>query len=213
MNLRTPSGTKIIGGLALALIAALGWLFVVSPQNTALGEVRAQIDNTRDQNQVLRLQLVALQAQEKKVTQTAETADALASKFPPTADQPGLFQAVTAAASDAGIGAKDVTALTPTPPVIGGATAGAGVQLPGESTGSDLARQTVTLSVNGTYDQTRQLLANLETMERAYLISSVTVSGGGTETTFTTTITGDMFVMPPAQMRQEATNAPGEPDQ
>ena len=31
MNLRTPSGTKIIGGLALALIAALGWLFVVSP--------------------------------------------------------------------------------------------------------------------------------------------------------------------------------------
>lgn len=208
MNLHTPAATKLIGSFALVLVAALGWLFVVSPQGTALGEVRAQIDNTRDQNQVLRVQLTKLQAQEKKLDETAADADALAQKFPPTADQPGLFKDVTQAAADAHIPARDVTALTPTPPVVGGATGADGVQLPGEGTGANLARQTVTLSVNGTYDQTQELLANLETMRRAYLINSVTVTGGETTKTFTTTIVGDMFVMPPAQMRQEATNAP-----
>jgi hypothetical protein len=56
------------------------------------------------------------------------------------------------------------------------------------------------VSVTGTYDETERLLQNLEHMPRAYLMTSVSLAGGGDGTTtgeFTTTITGEMFVMPP----------------
>ena len=70
---------------------------------------------------------------------------------------------------------------------------------PAPGSGS-LASQPCSVSVTGTYDQTQQLFRNLEHMPRAYLITSVALAGGGdgtTADTFTTTIAGEMFVMPP----------------
>lgn len=197
MNLKSLSGTKIMGAIGLLLIVALGWQFVVGPKTAALSDVRAEITNTRDQNDVLALQLVTLQKQAAQLDAGRATAKALAAKFPPTADQPGLFREVTAAASDAGIGPKGVTSLSPTPPVVGGADPVTGVQL--EATGLTLARQTVAVALQGNYDQTQRLLENLEQMPRAFLITSVALSGGGEDGGYTTTITGDMFVMPPVE--------------
>ena len=57
----------------------------------------------------------------------------------------------------------------------------------------------MTVSVTGTYDQTQQLLVNLEHMKRAYLVTSVNLAGDAASGAFTTTITGDMFVMPPVK--------------
>lgn len=206
MNLATPAATKVVGALALLLIAAAGWMLVIGPQNDALAEVREQTQTARDQNDLLTLQLATLRKQAAELDATRETAAALARKFPPTADQPGLFRQVTGAATAAGIPARDVTALTPTPPTVGGVDPAAGVQP--ESGPAQLARQTVTVSVTGGYTETQDLLENLEEMPRAYLVSSVTLSsaseGGSAEAggpgagAFTTTITGDMFVMPPA---------------
>lgn len=196
MNLATPSATKAVGAIALLLIAAAGWMLVIGPTNDALADVREQTQTARDQNDLLTLQLATLRKQAAELDRTRETAVALARKFPPTADQPGLFRQVTGSATAAGIPARDVTALTPTPPTVGAPDAGTGVQP--QSGPADLARQTVTVSVTGGYAQTQDLLENLEEMPRAYLVSSVTLSsseGGG----FTTTVTGDMFVMPPAE--------------
>lgn len=198
MNLRTPNAAKIVGGLSLLVVAAVGWMFVLSPQTSALAEVQTAIQDTRDQNDVLRLQLVTLQRQAEDLGETKAAAEALATKFPATADQPGLFEQVTEAAANAGIPARHVTALTPTAPVIGAPADG--VQLPGQSTSADLARQTVSLSVQGSYAQTQQLMLNLEHMPRAYLVTSITLAAGAEPNTFTTTITGDMFVMPPAEL-------------
>lgn len=197
MNLQTPIATKIVGGLMLLLMAALGWMFVVGPETAKLSEARLEIESTRDQNDVLRLQMVALEKQRLQMNETRMTARALATKFPPTADQPGLFEEVTAAAVGAGIGAKGLTTLAPSPPVIGGADPTTGVQLEQPTTGAELARQSVSVSIEGSYDQTQRLLENLEQMPRAYLITSVTLGGGATKGAFTTTIVGDMFVMPP----------------
>ena len=61
-----------------------------------------------------------------------------------------------------------------------------------------LARQTVTVAVVGTYEETERLLENLEHMPRAYLITAIALAGAETGD-FTTTITGDMFVMPPVE--------------
>jgi Tfp pilus assembly protein PilO len=200
MDLGTPAATRLLGTLSLLVVAALGWTVVVGPETGTLADTRAEIESTRDQNAVLTGQLASLEKQVSQLGETRRTARDLAALFPPTADQPGLFEEVTAAAVDAGIGPEGVKSLAPSPPVLGGASPGAppaDPAAPADPTGVQLARQTVTVSVSGTYDQTQRLLANLEQMSRAYLVGSVTLAGDATTGAYTTTIEGDMFVMPP----------------
>lgn len=200
MNLRSPGATKLLGALALVLVAGLGWLLVLGPRTEALATVRAETEAASAQNESLRQQLVVLEKQQADLPRTRADAKALAAMFPATADQPGLFQAVTDAASTAGIPARKVTALTPTPPQVGDAQGGTGAaQLPTEQSSGRLARQTVTVSIQATYDQTWQLLENLERIPRAYLVTSITMSTGGESDAYVTTVTGEMFVMPPAE--------------
>ena len=213
MNLATPTATKVVGGLALVVIAALGWTLVVGPETSPLADTRAQIQTTRDQNTLLATQLAGLERQRAELGETRHVARALAVKFPPTADQPGLFEEVTTAAVDAGIGPKGVTTLAPTPPTIGSADPAAAGTTPdpaAAATGSPLlARQTVTVAVSGSYDETQRLLENLEQMPRAYLIATLTLSGDGDTGDYTTTITGDMFVMPPVKDPGKTLNVSG----
>ena len=200
MKLRSPAGTKVVGALALLVVAALGWLFVVGPQTAALAEVRTQTADAVAQTEGLHQRLGVLNTQVEQLPQIRSASDGLTDKFPATADQPGLFEAVSTAAADAGIPAKNLTALSPSPPVIGSGEETAGEAPPPEDAVGTLATQTVTVSVESTYDQTRLLLANLEQMPRAYLVTSLTVTAAeGAE--FSTTITGDMFVMPVAKDR------------
>lgn len=206
MDLGTPTATKLIGALALLAIAGLGWTFVVGPETSALSEARQEVVDTRDQNAVLAAQLAALRKQSEQLTQTRRTARELAELFPPTADQPGLFEQVTAAAVDAGIGADGVTTLSPTPPQVGTADASGSPSDGGTAAGGsapDLARQSVIVTATGTYEETLRLLENLEDMDRAYLVTSVSTGDDG-QGGYTTTVTGDMFVMPPVADPGEA---------
>ncbi|MET1038636.1 MAG: hypothetical protein ABW075_10190 [Aeromicrobium sp.] len=195
MELQTPRATKIIGVIVLLLIAAVSWTMVIGPEVSRLSVVRTQIQDTRDQNDLLTVQLARLVRQSNDLDDVRRTARALAATFPPTADQPGLFETVTEAAVDAGIGADGVTTLAPSPPAVGGDPA-SGVPAQQAAGGGQLARQAVSISIEGSFEQTLQLLDNLEQMERAYLVTSVSLSGGA-EDGFTTTLVGDMFVMPP----------------
>ena len=197
MNLRTPMATKVLGALALLVIAGAGWMFVVGPATSQLADVREQTQAAGDQNDLLTLQLLKLKQQAAALDETRAEAKALAAKFPPTADQPGLFEQVNDAATGAGIGPKNVTALTPTPPTVGGVDAAGAAQATPQG-GAGLAQQTVTVSVEGGFAATQHLLENLEGLPRAYLVSAVTMSGGADTGAFTTTVTGTMFVMPPA---------------
>jgi Tfp pilus assembly protein PilO len=198
MDLSSPIASKVIGTLSLVAVAALGWTLVVGPETSALSDTRAQVDAARQQNAVLQQQLGQLQTQETELKKTRTVAQKLAAQFPPTADQPGLFAQVTKAAVDAGIGAKGVTTLAPTPPLIGGAAGGVSAGQPKVGSGT-LATQDVSVSVVGSYDETQRLLEKLEHMPRAYLITTVALSGSGEgdDGSFTTTIAGHMYVMPP----------------
>jgi hypothetical protein len=196
-KLNTLGATRVLGMVGLLLLAAVSWLVVIGPSTAALGDVRARTTATRSQNESLALQLLSLKKQAAQLDRTRRTAQALAARFPPTADQPGVFQQVTAAATSAGISARDVTALSPTPPTIGSADAAGGVPAAGQG-GGDLARQTVTVTVSGRLAEIGRLLRSLERMPRAYLTSSVTVGGGLEGGAYTVTVTGEMFVMPPA---------------
>ena len=194
MRLATPTGTKIAGSIGLLVVAALGWVLAVGPQTARLGEVREEITTVQDQNVVLAGQLATLRKQQEELAATRRTARQLAAKFPATADQPGLFREVTLAAELAGIGADGVTTLAPTPPQVATADDAAAA-----AAAPQLARQTVTVTVTGTYDETQQLLERLELMPRAYLVTAVTLSVDSSSGAFVTTVTGDMFVMPPVK--------------
>ncbi len=197
MNLESTAATKLVGGASLLLVSAVGWLGLLGPSTSTLADMQEQTASASAQNQVLQTQLVLLQEQAVSLAATRRTAGALSARFPPTADQPGLFTAVTTAASDAGILPRNVKAVTPSPPTVASTgTSGDGEEAP--NGGSDgLARQTLTVTVEATYDATRELLARLEQMPRAFLVASVTVAAGTSPTTYSSTVTGDMFVMPP----------------
>ena len=198
MNLRSVAAARILGGVALLAIAAAGWLVVLSPQTSELADVRTRIETTRSQNETLRQQFVRLEAQRKQLPATRATARALAALFPPTADQPTLFKAITAAATQAGIAANNVTELSADAPVAGASGGSDQAQLPGEAADSDLAGQTVKVTVQGDFDQIQRLAENLEALPRAYLVSSLTLGTGADAGIYIATITGQMFVMPAA---------------
>ncbi|PVG81529.1 hypothetical protein DDE18_16065 [Nocardioides gansuensis] len=197
MNLSSPAGTKVLGALALLGIVVASWFLVLGPQAEAISETRAAIADMSDQNDLLRLQLAALKKQEQELPAIADQDRALEELFPRTADQPGLFRQVSGAAARAGIAPGNVTTVAPTAPMLGAAEA-EGVGLPAASTSADLARQTVTITVEAGYSATQLLLDNLEEMPRAYLVTSLSVSTGSGPGLLLTTVTGDMFVMPPA---------------
>jgi len=198
VNVRSAAATKIIGGVGLLSLLALGWVFVLSPRSNSVADVHRQTGEVREQNDTLRQQIRVLRAQQTALGEVRASAKALAAKFPPTADQPELFRQVTRAAVEAGLPATKVTALTPQAPVAGTPGRTTGVQLPGEATISDLAVQKVTMSVEGPPDQLQRLLRNIELMRRAYLVTSLTLGQGTDPGIYSATIAGDMFVMPSA---------------
>ena len=210
MNLSTPGATKILGSLTLVAVVGAGWLLALGPKTDELAAVRLETTETHDRNLVLASELVKLQEQAGNLDETRAESAALGRIFPPTADQPGLFEQVTEAAAAAGISPKDVTALSPTPPSVDGTDASGAVTLEPEAGSDILARQELSLSINATYEQTRQLLANLERMPRAYRIGSVTLAIAGEPGAYTTTVIGDMFVMaPPPEPDADLGDPPG----
>lgn len=197
MKLHTPTATKVLGALALLVIAAGAWFLVLGPQARTISETQAAISGARDQNDMLRVQLATLRKQERELPARMAEDRLLEDLFPRTADQPGLFQQVSSAATSAGIPPGNVTTVAPTAPVVGGGQS-EGAALPAASEEADLARQTVTITVEADYSATQRLLDHLEEMPRAYLVNSLSVSTGTARGSYLTTVTGDMFVMPPA---------------
>lgn len=208
MNLQSLGAAKVLGTASLLVIAGAGWSLVLGPVTSNLSDVRDETRSAAASNLVLEEQFFKLKDQAGQLDRTRRTARALAIKFPPTADQPGLFGQVTAAARAAGIRPADVTALTPTPPTFGTDPAGGGVVT--NPNDRFLARQTVTVSVDGSYAATSRLLGNLEELPRAFAVNAVAVAVGATPRTYTATITGTMFVMPPAVEPKPATEQAAE---
>lgn len=210
MNLRTPLATKVVGGVSLLAVAALSWSLVIGPQGDDLSQAEEGLASARDQNATLTLRLTQLERQRSNLASTRRSAEELAEKFPPTADQPELFKEVTEAAAAAGIGSDGVTALTPTPPTLDGVDGTTQAEPAADGSApvaaGGIGRQTVVVSASGSYDQTIRLLENLEHIPRAYLITAVSLSADESTELFTTTVSGDMFVLAPATDPGEALN-------
>jgi len=219
MNLRSASATVVLGILGIAVVAIAAWMLLIGP---IMGDVSDTEDATQaavDQNQMMTVQVHGLERQRDELPATKKVAGQLEEIFPATADQPGFFAAVNRAARSAGIPADKVTTLSPTAPVLldaSGVPAAEGTTATTPSDGSavtaELAQQTVSVTVEGSYEQVRKLLGHLEEMPRAFLVSSLSITGGsagettgeaaggaagGGSSNLTVSITGSTFVAPP----------------
>lgn len=209
MNLRTASGTLLLGIVAIAIVLAASWLLLISPVLGQTSEAKESIERSQERNLRMTTEVTVLRAQQQNLSVYEDTAEALAELFPPTADQPGFFAAVVRAAGAAGIPADNVTTLSPSAPQLLGpdgqplspdATAAKGSE---SAEVSDVAAQTVAVTVDATFAQAQQLLANLERMERAFEVTTLSVAEGeGDSETFapatlTVSITGSTYVASP----------------
>lgn len=195
MNFRTASGTLVLGGLGLLVVAALGWLLLLGPVTgkiSAVGEERVQ---AQDRAVLMRSQLNSLRLLTGDIPDISTQAAELDRVFPPTADQPGFFSAVTKAAEDAGIPASDITTLSPGVPVVPGGEPGAPVVEGDALPDAQLALQEVTITAVGSYDQLAQLMANLEDLDRALLVASASMAADDEQLTLT--LVGTTFVAAP----------------
>lgn len=211
MNLRSATATFVLGGLALALLVVVGWLALLGPVRGDIGVTRDSVVSAEDRNLVMTSELAALEKQAADLSGTRSVAQHLDRLFPPTADQPGLFEALVDAARGAGYAPADITTLSPTAPVpvIDGepvdVTTSAGQAL--DPATADLAVQSVTLSAEGGYEEARRLLGALEHLDRAFLVQGVEFTAGEVEGQSTLTITGNTFVAPPVLSPDSPTRA------
>lgn len=218
MNLNTVRATIALGVAALVAIVAAGWLLLIGPTAGDISDTRAEISDTEDRTSLLTLQLHSLESQADDLTITATAAERLAQIWPPTADQPGFFRAVNEAAVQSGFAPGDITALSPTAPILVGpdglaivedaaATTDPAIEV--DTTEAAYAIQTVTVSMEGTADEARAFLRRLERLPRAFLVQSVALTRGE-DAAVTLEISGTTYVAPPVGAPSEDVDPEGE---
>jgi len=219
----SPATTVLVGSLTLLLVAAAGWMLLLGPLTSRVAEQREAAVTAADRTFVLTTQLATLRAKAEDLTATVAAEEQLRALFPPTADQPGFFEQVGAVAREAGYAPSEITTLSPTAPqlVAPPAPPPAATDPAADAEGStdtaeaapapapppaEYAAQTVSLSLTGSYDEARRLLAGLETLDRAFLLRSISIAGEPGSSTLTVTLSGSTFVAPPLVAPDEASD-------
>lgn len=198
----SSSRTVLVGAVALVAIAALGWFLLISPAMGNVSSTKQEIESAQQRSASLSAQVTTLERQQRELPQVRKLAAKLEQIIPTTADQPGFFAAVNAAAHQAGIAPGHVTTVSPTAPELVDASGQpADADPTTETATADVAQQTVAVSVEADEAQLERLLQNLERMPRAFVVQSLEIkrdeSDGDNSSTLTVSISGTTYVAPP----------------
>ena len=173
MNRRAP-----IIAAAIAVVVALFLIFLlVLPKMREVGQTEDELQAAQDQEIALAAELRALQQAQEEAPETEQEIAAIDDAIPPTADLPALFRLLDSAASRAAV---DFFSFTPGTPVV------------------DPTSQYSTISsqvtVSGGYFAIDEFLFLLETLPRAAKVTTIAVTGTGTEETTTSSLQLQMTV-------------------
>ena len=174
MNRRGP----VIVGAVAGVVSVLLIFFLVLPKKAEVEEAKKQLASAEQQEQELQLQLQQLEAAQAAAPQATEEIRRLEELVPPTADLPGLILLLSGAANDAGVDFFTMAPGVPTP-----------------STGGQFSVIPTQVTVTGSYFAIEEFLYNVETLQRAGKVLSLSLAPGGGETTTTetsTTSTGEL---------------------
>lgn len=172
----------LIGSAVLILVAAVGWLFILSPRLGTTAEIEEQTQSVAVSNTSRQHQLSELDKMKSEAPTAAGRVQKLISRMPQEADLPQMFNQITNAAKKAGIAGNAISTITPSVPEPLDTS---GPVDPGTLTDAEqlaqranfkVAKLDVTMSVTGSIGEIRQFLYNLEHLERDFLIREVTVT-------------------------------------
>ena len=166
----------LIAGIVSGVLAVLLILFLVLPKMGEVEKAKKELAAAEQQEQQLQLQLQQLEEAQAEAPQATEEIRRLEELVPPTADLPGLILLLSGAANDAGVDFFTMAPGIPTPNA--------------EGTFSVIP---TSVTVTGSYFAIEEFLYNVETLQRAGKVLSLSLAPGGgdtaaaTDTTDTTT--------------------------
>ncbi|NHC46010.1 type 4a pilus biogenesis protein PilO [Motilibacter aurantiacus] len=187
---RTQKWTAATVAAGLVLLAA-GWLLLLGPKRAEASGLRDEATAQLAQNAQLSTQLGQLKVLAQELPAKQRALAQLNSKVPDSVDLPTLVRRITALATASGV---TLGSISPAAPVALAGTDG---------TVTGMQSVSVGLTVTGDYFEVAGLLSRLETMGRAFLVTTVSLTDAmatGTDEapagTVQAQIQGAVFVRP-----------------
>lgn len=169
----------VVGCLA---VLAAGWFLLISPQHAQAADLRTQAAAQDSSNATLRTQISVLKAQAKDLPAQQAAVAEVAAKIPADPGLPALVRALDAASTEAGVELVSITPGTPAPVTASGTTAAPGAAAapgaPGSAATTGLQVIPVAVNVVGGYFEVEQLVNGLESLNRAFRVTALSLAPG-----------------------------------
>ena len=196
----------LLTAMGSVAVLALGWFLLVTPKNDQAAAVRAETETQLAANQQLQSKINLLTKQKKELPRLQGQLDAFARLIPNNPALPALVRALSDAAEKTDV---DLVSVSPGVPALAPATGGVPGAVATTSSGLALAQVPVAIKVAGKYSQISQFLAEVEGLQRAFLVNGLKIapgarvgvpSGAVDEGTLRAELSGQMYMTtkPPA---------------
>lgn len=156
-----PRGQLILAAAGVVVVLLVVFLMLIKPRQSALGEVRAQVQTEQDRTQQLQTEVDRLQALQRNAPQLEATLARIRELVPRNNDVANFIFEVQNAAARAGVGFVQITPELPEQP----------------PEGAPLAEVRATIGAKGGYFAVQDFVRRLYDLDRAVRIDTVTMTG------------------------------------
>lgn len=154
-------GQLILAVAGVVVVLLVVFLMLIKPRQSALGEVRAQVQTEQDRTQQLQTEVDRLQALQRNAPQLEATLARIRELVPRNNDVANFIFEVQNAAARAGVGFVQITPELPEQP----------------PEGAPLAEVRATIGAKGGYFAVQDFVRRLYDLDRAVRIDTVTMTG------------------------------------
>lgn len=173
--------TIVIAVVAGVVVLTAGWFLAVKPVKADIAAVKSATTEQTSKNDSTRLQLQVMRSIANRLPAEQAELATLSQRVPDQVELPALLRSMEALAKASGV---DLTGITPGTPTA--LTAAPGI-----------ATVDIALNVSGGYAEIEQFDSALEGLQRTFLVSGFTLTGGGgtaTAASITASFTGRVLV-------------------
>lgn len=190
----TKGRATAFGAVGLVVFAALLWLLVVSPRLGESAELREEASLAQVETAKAESQLATLQQQVQDAPTAATTAQALLERMPASIELPQVITIFTEAATQAGIAPGEIQSFTTGVPRPVKAASDTGPSVTGAAAGL-VAQADISLSVKTTRANFKQFVANLQNLDRIFVITSIAYTERVDADEVQAQIKGNLFIL------------------
>jgi Tfp pilus assembly protein PilO len=167
-----------IGVAAVVCLAVLagGWFLLVKPARSDIAKVKAQTAQQQSDNDSARLQLQSMRSIAKNLPAEKAELAVLSQRVPNQVQLPSILRSMQALAKASGVTVTTITPTTPSPLA----------SAPG------IATVGIALNLTGGYAEIEQFDSALEGLQRTFLVTGFTLTGGSSTSSTTSSITASL---------------------